>query len=54
MKTELVYHNKYQTREEAELSIFEYIDSFYNTKKKTSTIRQLDHFRISKKYLITF
>ncbi|MBK8329328.1 MAG: IS3 family transposase [Bacteroidetes bacterium] len=33
IKTELVYHNKYQTRKEAELSIFEYIEKFCNNKE---------------------
>ncbi|MBK9481794.1 MAG: IS3 family transposase [Bacteroidetes bacterium] len=53
MKTELVYHNKYQTREEAELSIFEYIETFYNTKRRH---QQLDNLTILEyqKYLITF
>jgi putative transposase len=34
LKTELVYHRKYRTRKEAELSIFEYIETFYNTKRR--------------------
>jgi putative transposase len=34
LKTELVYHHKYLTRKEAELSIFEYIETFYNTKRR--------------------
>ena len=34
LKTELVYHQKYQTRQGAELSIFEYIETFYNKKRR--------------------
>ena len=34
LKVELIYHNKYQTRKQAELSIFEYIETFYNTKRR--------------------
>jgi putative transposase len=43
IKTELVYHNKYQTRQEAKLSIFEYIETFYNTKRRH---QQLDNLTI--------
>jgi putative transposase len=28
LKTELIYHRKYQTRDEAKLSIFEYLETF--------------------------
>jgi len=41
LKTELVYHRKYQTRKEAELSIFEYIETFYNTKRRHSHLDNL-------------
>jgi putative transposase len=41
LKTELVYHHKYQTRKEAELSIFEYIETFYNTKRRHKTLNNL-------------
>jgi putative transposase len=34
LKTELAYHHKYLTRKEAGLSIFEYIETFYNTKRR--------------------
>jgi putative transposase len=38
LKTELIYHCKYKTREEAEQSIFEYIEIFYNRKRRHSTL----------------
>jgi len=38
LKTELVYFENYQTREEARLSIFEYIEVFYNRKRRHSAI----------------
>lgn len=41
LKTELIYHNKYHTREEAELSIFEYIETFYNTKRRHKHLNNL-------------
>jgi transposase InsO family protein len=37
MKSEFIYWNNFQTRAEAELKIFEYIDMFYNTKRLHST-----------------
>ena len=38
LKTELVYLTKYQTREEARKSIFEYIEVFYNRERLHSTL----------------
>lgn len=34
LKVELVYQHRYETRKEAELSIFEYIEGFYNTRRR--------------------
>jgi transposase InsO family protein len=36
LKTELVYHERYKTREQARSSIFEYIEVFYNRKRRHS------------------
>jgi len=33
LKTELIYHNKYQTRKQLELFVFEYIETWYNKKR---------------------
>ena len=41
LKTELVYWNYYQTREEAKRSIFEYIEIFYNRQRLHSSIGYL-------------
>ena len=38
LKTELVYTEHYRTREEARHSIFEFIEVFYNRKRKHSTL----------------
>jgi transposase InsO family protein len=38
LKTELVYHEKYATREEARRSIFEYIEVFYNRVRRHSSL----------------
>lgn len=39
LKTELVYFRKYQTLEEARLDIFNYIYTFYNQKRRHSTLK---------------
>lgn len=41
LKTELVQHEKYKTREEARLSIFDYIETFYNRKRLHSHLNYL-------------
>lgn len=38
LKTEWVYFEKYETREQAKLSIFEYIESFYNRQRIHSNL----------------
>jgi putative transposase len=38
LKTELVYHEHYVTREQAQRSIFEYIEVFYNRQRRHSAI----------------
>ncbi len=37
LKTELVHHQRYRTRAEAKQEIFEYIEVFYNRKRRHST-----------------
>lgn len=37
LKTELIYHSKFKTREEAKYAIFEYIEIFYNRIRMHST-----------------
>jgi transposase InsO family protein len=41
LKTELIYHHKYATRQEAKLSIFEYIETFYNTVRRHKHLNNL-------------
>ncbi len=38
LKTELVHHERYATREQAQRSIFEYIEVFYNRKRLHSSL----------------
>ena len=33
LKTELVHHERYKTREEARLNVFDYIETFYNRRR---------------------
>ena len=41
LKVELVYHNKYQSRSEAKLSIFEYIETWYNRNRRHKHLNNL-------------
>ncbi len=41
MKTEMVYHHKFATIAEAKLAVFEYIESFYNRKRRHSALGYL-------------
>ena len=38
LKTELVHHEHYATREQARQSIFEYVEVFYNRRRRHSAI----------------
>ena len=38
LKTEVIYHEKYLTRDHAKQSVFEYIEVFYNRVRKHSTL----------------
>ncbi len=38
LKTELIYHTRYDTRDEARLSIFDYIEVFYNRERIHSSL----------------
>ena len=46
LKTELVYHERYLTRQAARTSIFDYIEVFYNRQRIHGTLGYLspDHF----------
>jgi len=41
LKTEWVHHHKYVTRQEAKSSLFEYIEMFYNRKRRHSYVNQM-------------
>jgi hypothetical protein len=42
IKTELIYQYKYQSKKETELCIFEYIETFYNIKRRHSYLNNLN------------
>ena len=39
LKTELVYHEDYKTRAQARLSVFDYIETFYNSIRLQEKLR---------------
>lgn len=41
IKTEWIYRHKYTTRKQAEISVFEYIETWYNTQRKHSYLNYL-------------
>jgi len=50
LKTELTYFHKYQTRQEAAASIFEYIEVFYNRQRMHSTLDYQSPEEFEKQY----
>jgi transposase InsO family protein len=53
LKMELIYQNRYETGKQAELSIFEYIEGFYNIHRrhkylKNKTILEFNQLIINK------
>ena len=51
LKAELIYHCRYQTRDEARLEIFDYIEVYYNRQRKHSTNGYLSPVNYEKKWL---
>ncbi len=41
LKTEMVYHRTFQTKAEAKVAIFEYIEVWYNRKRRHSALQYL-------------
>lgn len=41
LKTELIYHHRYQTKHEAALSVFEYIETWYNKNRRHKCLNNL-------------
>jgi transposase InsO family protein len=51
MKTELVYHQRYEGHQDTLHSIFEYIEVFYNRRRRHSTLEYLCPAEYEKQYL---
>jgi transposase InsO family protein len=56
LKTELVYHERYKIRAQAHSSIFEYLEVFYNRKRRHSTNSSMlpANFETYRKIRLTF
>ena len=50
LKNELVYHEDYRTRSEAKQSIFEYIEVFYNRKRRHAFLNYMTPVEYEEKY----
>lgn len=50
LKTEHVYFERYQTREQAKQSIFEYVEVFYNRQRRHSTLNYKTPLTFEKNY----
>ena len=53
LKTELVYFEKYRTRQEARVSIFEYIEVFYNCVRRHSALNYCSPAEFERKARVT-
>jgi len=52
LKVELVYQEKFRTRKEAKLAVFEYIEAFYNRERRHSTLDYLSPEEFEKRALL--
>jgi putative transposase len=50
LKTELVYTTRYETRQEAELDLFEYIELYYNRRRMHSSLKYLSPVEFEKQF----
>ena len=54
LKTELLYRYSWPTRLDAELAIFDFIEIFYNRKRRHSTIGQVSPMTFEQRYWSSF
>jgi transposase InsO family protein len=50
LKSELIYQNSYLSGKKAYLSIFEYIEGFYNTNRRLSALKNLTIREFNEQY----
>jgi transposase InsO family protein len=53
IKTELIYFHRYETRQEAASSIFEYIEIFYNRQRRHSALNYKSPFDFEQQYFLS-
>ena len=53
IKTELIYLHRYQSREEATSSIFEYIEVFYNRQRRHSALNYKSPFEFEQQHFLS-
>lgn len=53
LKTELVYLERFQTREEARRAIFDYIEVFYNRKRRHAALGYISPVNYARQYWLT-
>src|SRR3546814_7024054 len=50
MKIERVHRKRYKTRDEARADVFDYIERFYNPKRRHSTLKGISPVEFEKRY----
>lgn len=50
LKTECIYHEYYENREQAQQGIFEYVEVFYNNQRRHSTLGYLSPAEFERRY----
>ena len=53
LKVELIHRNKFKTRDEAKIKIFEYVEMYYNRKRAHSTLGYLSPFEYERQTVLT-
>jgi transposase InsO family protein len=51
LKTERVYHKEYKTRAQARIDVFDYIERFYNRRRRHSSLKYLNPAEYEERYL---
>jgi len=52
LKIERIYRKKYVTREEVRADVFDYIEMFYNPRRRHSTLGQISPAEFEKRYAV--
>ncbi len=50
LKTECIYHERYENREQAKQAIFEYVEVFYNNQRRHSTLGYVSPAEFERRY----